>query len=86
MENLSNNRITKTNETTWYQIHTRRNIMFGNFKMVQDGECTTVKIYRKIPCCIWSQDTIGLHKTCNEKLSQHWLEHQGNTKTITGQV
>ena len=29
---------------------------------------------------------IGWRHICNGKISQHWLEHQGNTKTSSGKV
>ena len=35
---------------------------------------------------IWSQEAIRWSQIFNEKISRHWLEHQGNTKTSSGRV
>ena len=35
---------------------------------------------------IWSQGTIGWRQIFNGRISRHWLEHQGNTKTLSGKV
>lgn len=35
---------------------------------------------------IWSQEAIGWRQIFNGRISRHWLEHQGNTKILSGKV
>ena len=50
------------------------------------GHLPLYKYPEKFHKAIWSQGTIGLGEIFNGKISQHWLEHQGNTKMSSGQV
>ena len=44
------------------------------------------KYPEKLHDSIWSQGTIGWRHIFNKRISQHWLKHQGNTKTSSRKV
>ena len=50
------------------------------------GHILLYKYPEKFHKAIWSQDVKDWRKFFNGKVSRHWLEHQGNTKTKTGQA
>mmetsp|Transcript_18527 Transcript_18527/g.20383 ORF Transcript_18527/g.20383 Transcript_18527/m.20383 type:complete len:113 (+) Transcript_18527:118-456(+) len=52
----------------------------------ETGHVPLYKYPEKFHEVIWSQGAIGWRQICNGRISRHWLEHQGNTKTSSGKV
>ena len=52
----------------------------------ETGHVPLYKYQEKFHKAIWSQGAIGWRQVYNGKISRHWLEHKGNTKTSSGQV
>ena len=50
----------------------------------ETGHFQLQKYPEKFHATIWSQGAKGGRQLYNGKISRHWLEHQGNTKTTTG--
>ena len=52
----------------------------------ETGHVPLLKYPKKFYDAIWSQGAIGWRQISNRKISQHWLEYQGSTKTLSGKV
>ena len=52
----------------------------------ETGYVPLYKYSEKFHNAIWSQVAIGWIQFFNQKIYQHWLEHQGNTKILSGKV
>ena len=50
----------------------------------ETGHVPLYKYPEKFHEVIWSQGATGWRQIFNERISRHWLEHQGNTKPHQG--
>ena len=78
-------------------IRKRMKQMNTQYKLENTLACTTSKWFKtgyvslyKYPenfhDAIWRQGTIGWRQIFNNRISRHWLGHQGNTKTLQGRL